>query len=161
MAKRIITKRIGEILLERGLVTFAQLEKALAHQKEHGGLLGQILIEQHAITEEEVALALTAQYGFPYLPLENYEIDDGVTKLVPEHVARQFCVIPIDRIGNALTVAMADPSNVQAVEDIELLTHCIVQTFVSTPSDIQSAIARYYKRATTNPPTADGSQAAS
>ena len=145
MAKRIITKRIGEILLERGLITFAQLEKALAEQKANGGLLGQILIGQGAITEEEVALALTAQYGFPYLPLENYEIDDGVTQLVPEHVARQFCVIPIDRIGNALTVAMADPSNTQAVEDIELLTHCVVQTFVSTPSAIIQAIARHYK----------------
>ena len=148
MAKRIITKRIGEILLERGLLTFAQLEKALAQQKAGGGLLGQILIGQGAITEEEVALALTAQYGFPYLPLDNYEIDDGVTKLVREHVARQFCVIPIDRIGNALTVAMADPSNTQAVEDIELLTHCIVQTFVSTPSAIMQAIARYYKSQT-------------
>ncbi len=148
MAKRIITKRIGEILLERGLITFAQLEKAIAQQQANGGLLGQILIGQGAITEEEVALALTAQYGFPYLPLDNYEIDDGVTKLVPEHVARQFCVIPIDRIGNALTVAMADPSNTQAVEDIELLTHCVVQTFVSTPSAITQAIARYYKSQT-------------
>jgi type IV pilus assembly protein PilB len=150
MAKRIITKRIGEILLERGLITFAQLEKAIAQQKAQGGLLGQILIEQGSITEEEVALALTAQYGFPYLPLDNYEIDDGVTKLVPEQVARQFCVIPIDRIGNALTVAMADPSNTQAVEDIELLTKCVVQTFVSTPSAILQAITRYYKSQATN-----------
>ena len=150
MAKRIIKKRIGEVLLERGVINHAQLEKALAHQQEHGGLLGQILIELEFATEEEIALALTAQYGFPYLPLDNYELDDGVMRLVPEHVARQYCLIPIDRIGNALTLAMADPSNVQAIEDIELMTKCVVQTFVSTPSDIQKAISRYYK--TSNAP---------
>ena len=144
MAKRVITKRIGEILLERGIITHAQLEKALTYQKEHGGLLGQILVELKFVAEEEIALALTAQYGFPYLPLANYEIDDGVTQLIPEQVARQYCLIPIDRVGNALTVAMVDPSNIQAIEDIEILTHCVVQTFVSTPSDIQRALERYY-----------------
>ena len=149
MTKRAITKRIGEILLERGLITHKQLEVAIAEQNARGGLLGQVLIEQHVVTEEEVALALTAQYGFPYLPLDSYEIDDGVTKLIPEHVARQYFLIPIDRVGNALTVAMADPSNTQAIEDIEMLTSCVVQTFVSTPSDIGKAIDRYYRK---NPP---------
>ena len=152
MVKRVITKRIGEILLERGVVTQAQLQKALAHQQEHGGLLGQIFIEMGFVTEQEVALALTAQYGFPYLPLENYEIEDGVTKLVPEQVARQYCLIPVDRVGNALTVAMADPSNVQAVDDLEMLTTCVVQTFVATPTDIRNAIDRYYKRNQQAPP---------
>ncbi len=146
MARRVITKRIGEILVERALVTPKQLESALAYQKEHGGLLGQILITLGYVTEEEIALALTAQYGFPYLPLDSYEIDNGVTQLIPEHVARQYCLIPIDRIGNALTVAMADPSNSQAIEDIEILTNCVVQTFVSTPSHIQKAIDRCYKK---------------
>jgi type IV pilus assembly protein PilB len=145
MAKRLITKRIGEVLLERGLITRKKLEDALAHQKEHGGLMGQVLIKLGMVTEEDVALALTAQYGFPYLPLDNYEIDVGLTALVPEKVAREYCLIPIDRIGNALTLAMADPSNVKAIEDIELMTKCVVQTFVSTPSDIEKAIAKHYK----------------
>ena len=150
MVKRVITKRIGEILLERGVINHKQLEKALAHQRDHGGLLGQILVELGFITEEEVALALTAQYGFPYLPLDNYEIDEGATQLIPEHVARQYALIPVDRVGNALTVAMADPSNIQAIEDIEMLTQCVIQTFVSTPSDILKAIERYYKHGPTN-----------
>ena len=144
MGKRVITKRIGELLVERGSVTQQQLEEALAYQRTHGGLIGQVLIDLKFVSEEEVALALTAQYGFPYLPLENYEIDEEVTRLIPEPVARQYCLIPIDRIGNALTLAMADPSNIQAIEDIEILTHCVVQTFVSTPSDIQRALERYY-----------------
>ncbi|MBI2885273.1 MAG: hypothetical protein HYY15_03765 [Candidatus Omnitrophica bacterium] len=156
MAKRIITKRIGDILLERGIVNRQELEQALAQQKERGGLLGQVLVEMGAVTEEEVALALTAQYGFPYLPLESYEIDDAIARLVPEQVARQYVLIPIDQIGNALSVAMADPSNLQAVEDIELLTSCIVQTFVSTPSDIRKAIGRCYPSASAGPAPASG-----
>ena len=151
MAKRMITKRIGEVLLQRGVIARKDLEKALAYQQDHGGLIGQILIQMGFTTEEEVALALTAQYGFPYLPLDNYEIDSGLTSIIPEAVARQYCLIPIDRIGNALTLAMADPSNVKAIEDVEVLTKCVVQAFVSTPSDIAKALDKYYKTAATGP----------
>ena len=154
MAKRVITKRIGEVLLERGLINRKELDKALAHQKEHGGLMGQVLIHLGFVTEDEVALALTAQYGFPYLPLGNYEIDPDLTALIPQQLAHQYCLIPIDRIGNALTLAMADPSNIQAIEEIELLTKCVVQTFVSTPSEIAKAIEKYYRAATHQPPPA-------
>ncbi len=154
MAKRVITKRIGEVLLQRGVIARKDLDKALAYQQEHGGLIGQILIKLGFTTEEEVALALTAQYGFPYLPLDNYEIDSGLTGIVPEPMARQYCLIPIDRIGNALTLAMADPSNVKAIEEIEVLTKCVVQAFVSTPSDIGKAIEKYYKKASAPAPGA-------
>ena len=150
MVRRIITKRIGEVLLERGVISAKQLEKAVTCQKEQGGLMGQILIKLGFITEEEVALALTAQYGFPYLPLDNYEIDRSLTEVLPEEMARQYCTIAIDRIGNALTLAMADPSNTKAIEDIELYTKCVVQTFVSTPSDILKAVEKYYKHAPKN-----------
>ena len=142
---RRITKKIGEILLERGIVNLKQIEQALAHQKEHGGLIGQVLIQLGFATEEEIALALTAQYGFPYLPLNNYDIDGGLMAVVPEQMARGYCLIPIDRIGNALTLAMADPTNIKAIEDVELLTKCVVQAFVSTPSDIGHALDKYYK----------------
>ncbi len=147
---RRVTKRIGEILLERGVVSHQQIEKALAHQKEHGGLMGQTLIQLGFVTEEEIALALTAQYGFPYLPLDNYDIDGGLIAVVPEQIARQYCLIPIDRIGNALTLAMADPTNLKAIEDIELMTKCVVQAFVSTPSDINQALDKHYKSAPNN-----------
>ena len=150
MSKRVITKRIGEVLLERGVISQAQLEKALVRQKAEGGLLGHVLVQSGFASEEEIALALTAQYGFPYLPLDNYEIDEGITAIVPEPVARRYCLIPIDHIGNALTLAMADPSNTQAIEDIELLTKCVVQTFVSTPTDINRAIDRFYRHKTNN-----------
>jgi type IV pilus assembly protein PilB len=154
MIKRLITKRIGEVLLERGVITRKELDKALAYQQEHGGLMGQVLIHLGFITEEEVALALTAQYGFPYLPLDNYEIDDSLMSAVPEEVATRYCLIPIDRIGNALTLAMADPSNVKVIEEVELMTKCMVQAFVSTPSDIAKAIQKYYRHASNNTPPA-------
>ena len=144
--KKILQKQLGELLIDCRLITREQLDEALKLQVEKGGLLGQILVSLHYTTEEAIAQSLTAQYGFPYLPLENYEIDEMATQLIPAPVARQYCLIPIDRIGNALTVAMADPSNVQAIEDIELLTHCVIQTFVSTPSDILKAIDRSYPK---------------
>lgn len=153
MGKRVITKRIGEVLLERGVIDRRQLEEALQRQKAGNSLLGDVLVEMGYATEEAIALALTAQYGFPYLPLDNYEIDHGLTEVIPEQLARRYCLIPIDRIGNALTLAMADPTNVQAIEDVELLTKCMVQTFVSTPSDIGKAINRHYKKHHTNGPT--------
>ena len=153
MARRIITKRIGELLLERNVITQVQLDKALTQQKASGGLMGQILIQLGFVAEEEIALALTAQYGFPYLPLDNYEIDAGLTSVVPVESALKYCLMPIDRIGNALTLAMADPSNLQAIEEIELLTKCVVQTFVSTPSAIAKAIEKYYRPPVIQPPT--------
>ncbi|MEW6009177.1 MAG: hypothetical protein AB1629_06055 [Candidatus Omnitrophota bacterium] len=145
MFKKVMTKQLGELLIERNVIGAKQLEKALDVQREKGGLIGEILVELGFAKEEDIAHALTAQYGFPYLPLKNYEIDAEIVKLIPQNVANQYCLIPIDKIGNSLTVAMSNPLNVQAIEDIELLTKCKVQTFVSTTSDIREAIKKYYK----------------
>lgn len=143
--RRIINKQLGELLIERGIITKVQLEKALLVQREKGGLIGEILVELGFTREEEIAQALTAQYGFPYLPLSNYDINPELTNIIPARVARQYLLIPIDKIGNSITIAMSNPLNVQAVEDVELLTGLGVQTFVSTSSDIKKAIAKYYK----------------
>jgi len=143
--KKATNKHLGELLIERGIINREQLAMALAYQKEKGGLFGEKLVELKFATEEDIAQALTAQYGFPYLPLSNYEIDQEVIGAVPENVCKQFCLIPIDKIGKSLTLAMADPLNVQAIEDVELITGCAVQTFVSTSTDIKATITKYYK----------------
>lgn len=135
---------MGELLRERGIINEAQLEKALKIQREKGGLIGQILVMLGYAKEEEIAQALTVQYGFPYLPLENYEINSDAIKLIPENVAMQYNLIAIDKIGDLMTIAMSNPLNVQAVEDIELITKCKVQVFVSTMTDISNAIKKYY-----------------
>lgn len=144
--KRVISKTIGQLLLEKGVIKQAQLDEGLKIQKERGGLLGQILAGLGYVTEEQIAQAITVQYGFPYLPLANYEMDEAALKMVTENIARQYCLIPIDKIGNTVTIAMADPLNTQAIEDIELVTGCSIQIFVSTATDIKQAIDKFYKK---------------
>jgi len=145
VANRINLKQLGELLVEMGLVTKDQLQHSLEVQKDKGGLIGQVLVDLGYVSEEAIAQAITAQYGFPYLPLENYEIDQEIVKIVPKNVAIQYCLIPVDKIGSNLTIAMANPLNNQAVEDIALLSGSYVQLFVSTASDIKRAIEKYYK----------------
>ncbi|MBI5124380.1 MAG: hypothetical protein HZA72_03065 [Candidatus Omnitrophica bacterium] len=145
MANRINLKQLGELLVERALITRDELQHALEIQKDKGGLIGQIIVDLGYVNEEAIAQAITAQYGFPYLPLENYEIDLEIVKIVPKNVAIQYCLIPVDKIGANLTIAMANPLNNQAVEDIALLSGLHVQLFVSTASDIKKAIEKYYK----------------
>jgi len=142
--KRLISKQLGELLLERKIINEAQLQKGLQVQKEKGGLFGSILVLLGYATEEQIAQALTTQFGFPYLPLANYEVDSSIVKLIPENVSSQYNLIAIDKIGNSLTVAMSDPLNIHAIEDVELITNCKVQVFVSTQTDIKEAIKRYY-----------------
>lgn len=143
--KKIINKQLGDLLVERGCINQLQLEQALITQKKKGGLIGEIIVELGFVKEEDIAQALTAQYGFPYLPLSNYEINTEVINIIPARVAKQYLLVPIDKIGNNLTLAMSNPLNVQAIEDVELLSGCNVQTFVSTSTDIKKAIEKYYK----------------
>lgn len=143
--KKIVNKKLGELLVEKGIITLKQLESALELQKDKGGLIGEILVGLKFTTEDDIAKMLTAQYGFAYLPLANYEIDQELIKFIPERVARQYCLIPIDKIANNLTIAMSNPLNNQAIEDIETLSSCSVQIFVSTASDIKQAVEKYYK----------------
>ncbi len=143
--KRTSQKPLGELLIERGVITHDQLQIAIGHQQDNGGLLGEILVELKFVTEKDIAQALTAQYGFPYLPLANYEIDTDVIKAVPVEICRKLCIIPIDKIGKSLTLAMSNPLNVYATEEIEQLTGCSVQTFVSTATDIKQSIEKYYQ----------------
>lgn len=144
--KKIINKQLGELLIERGVITEDQLQKAVISKKQRSDfLIGEILIELGFVKEEDIAQTLTAQYGFPFLPLSNYEIGTEVIDIIPARIARQSMLVPIDKIGNNLTVAMSNPLDVQAIEDIEILTGCNVQVFVSTSSDIKKAIEKYYK----------------
>ena len=144
MARRVIGKKLGELLVERKVIGADQLEHGLRVQQDKGGLLGQILVSLGYASEEAIAQALTAQNGFPYLPLKHYSIDGELLRMIPENVARQYCLVPVDRIGDTFTIAMADPLNAKAVEDIEMLTRCSVQVFVSTWSDVTEAIQRCY-----------------
>ena len=139
-------KSLGQVLVDRNLVTAEQLKQAVDKSHKSGLQLGACLVGLGFAKEEDVVEALTAEYGFPYLPLKNYEIDPALLGLVPETLARNYGLIPIDKIGDVLSVAMADPLNAQAIDDVEFITHCKVQSFISTPSDIQESIDRYYAK---------------
>lgn len=143
--KKIVPKQLGELLIDNKIITPENLEDGLQYQKEKGGLLGQALVALGYTTEEAIAQALTAQYGFPYLPLSGYEIDQEVCKIIPEHVAKQYGLIAVDRVGNILTVAMSNPLNREAIEDVEMITHFKVQVFVTTATDVSDAVKRSYK----------------
>jgi len=146
--KKATNKHLGEVLVERGVINHEQLSISIEHQKKNpGNLLGEVLVELKFATEKDIAQALTCQYGFPYLPLSSYEIDAEVIRSVPEKICTQFCLVPIDKIGKSLTIAMSNPLNLRAVEDVELITGCTVQVFVSTASDIKQSIEKYYKPA--------------
>jgi len=143
--RKIVNKQLGELLIERGVINQQQLDEALNVQTEKGGLIGEVLVELGFAKEEDITQALTAQYGFPYLPLANYEINPEIVNIIPSRVARQYLLIPVDKISNSLTLAMSNPLNVHAIEDIELLSGCNIQIFVSTLSDVKGAIEKYYK----------------
>lgn len=144
--KKTTNKTIGELLIDRGIINHEQLNTAIERQNKEGGLLGEILVNLKFATETDIAQALTCQYGFPYLPLSNYEIDSEIIGAIPEHVCRQYNLIPIDKIGKSLTIAMANPLNIEAVETVELITGCAVQAFVSTATEIKQALEKYYKK---------------
>ncbi len=143
--KKTINKQLGELLIDFGVINSSQLEKILELQKQRGGLIGDLLVELGFAKEEDIAQALTVQYGFPYLPLSSYEVSIDILKFIPLKIALQYVLIPIDKIGNNLTLVMANPLNAKAVEDAESVSGCNVQIFVSTSSEIKKAIEKYYK----------------
>lgn len=141
-----INKQLGEILIERGVITRGKLDEVLAYQKIKGILFGEALVALKLATEEDVVQALTCQFGFPYLPLANYEIAPEVVNTVSLDLCKRHCLVPIDKIGRSLTLAMANPLNIQALEEVEKSSDCSVQAFVSTATDIMNAINRYYEK---------------
>jgi len=143
--RRIITKPLGELLIDLGIISKDNVDKALEIQEKKGGLIGEILVEMGCAKEEDIAQVLTVQYGFPYLPLANYDISPDVIKLIPVKIAREYLLIPIDKIGSNLTLAMSNPLNTKAIEEVEHLCGTNVQVFIATISDVKNAIAKYYK----------------
>lgn len=140
-----INKLLGEILVEQGLLNTGQLKEAIELQIKEGGLIGEVIVSLGFAKEEDIAQCIALQCGFPYLPLEHYSILDEVLRLIPKNVASHYCLIPVDKIGQTLTIAMSNPLNAEAVEDIEDMTGLSIQILIDTSSHIRNAIARCYK----------------
>jgi type IV pilus assembly protein PilB len=136
--------RLGDLLVSRGLITAKQLDDALQDQKISGTKLGTSLVKLGFITEKQLVSFLSKHYGVPAIDLSEVEVDPEAIKLIPADVVYKYQVLPIKRVGGTLRVAMADPSNILAIDDIKFLTGCHVEVFVSTESAIKVAIDRHY-----------------
>lgn len=141
--------KLGEILIKHGLITREHLEKALEHQKVHGGKLGTNIVQLGFVTEEDITRCLSKQFGVPSVNLSFFEIDGSVLELVPSEVCRKYDLIPVNKAGATLTVAMADPTNIHAINDINFITGYSVEPVVAAESSIKEAIDKYYGSAHT------------
>ena len=138
--------RLGELLVRNNLITKEQLAKALDEQKESGGhgRLGSILIKNALISEEDLTSFLSKQYGVPSINLNEFEVDPAVIKTIPVEIAQKYQIIPVNRAGSTLIIAMSDPSNIFAIDDIKFMTSYNVEVVVASETAIKTAIDKFY-----------------
>ena len=138
--------KLGEILVREGLITHEQLRKALLEQKNSGMRLGYTLVKLGFIEETEVSKMLARQYRMPAVDLSRFEVDPKILRLLPPDIAAKYTVLPLKREGRTLTVAIADPNNVTAIEDIKFITRCDVFPVIAGEYTLRNAIDRYYQQ---------------
>ena len=139
--------RIGDVLIAAGAITEEQLQEALAYQKENGGKLGNVLVELGFISDQILITLLTQQLGIDYISLKGAKIEDSVVHLVPEPMIAKYRVMPVEidpDNPNILKVAMSDPQDLDAIDDISLVTNLQVEPMLANESDINDAIGKYY-----------------
>src|SRR4051812_23968496 len=141
--------RIGELLLKEKRITPEQLQQALNHQKANGGKLGFNLVKLGFVKDEEITALLSKQYGVPSINLAQFDIDPGVVKLIPPDTAHKYQIVPLSRSGATLTIAMTDPTNVFAMDDIKFMTGYNVEPVVASETAVTDAIQKYYPTGTT------------
>src|SRR5512135_1679041 len=136
--------RLGELLVRENLISLQQLQKAQDEQRKTGGRIGSLLVKQGAIAEHDLTNFLSKQYGVPAISLKDFDIDEDVLKLIPKPTAEKHQVVPVNRAGSSLIVAMSDPSNIFAIDDIKFLTGYNVEVVVASEQAIREAIEKYY-----------------
>jgi type IV pilus assembly protein PilB len=139
-----MSSRLGEILIKENLITSDQLGQALEHQKAHGGRLGSCLMKLGFVSDDEITGVLSRQYGVPSINLKYYEVDLSVIKLIPQDTAVRYQIVPLSRVGSTLTIAMTDPTNVFAMDDIKFMTGFNVEPVVASETAIAEAISKFY-----------------
>src|SRR6266705_1213155 len=139
-----MSAKLGEILVRENLISPQHLRQALDYQREHGGRLGFNLVKLGLVSDETITAILSRQYGIPSVNLELFDIDDSVLRLIPQEVAQKYSVLPLSRVGATLTLAMVDPTNVFAMDDIKFMTGLNVEPVVVAEASVQTAIAKYY-----------------
>ena len=143
-----MSAKLGEILVRENLVTPQQLREALDYQRTSGGRLGSNLVKLGIISDDVITAVLSRQYGVPSINIDLFQIDDEVVKLISQEVALKYTVLPISKVGATLTLAMADPTNVFATDDIKFMTGLNVEPVIASEASIQMAIGKYYSGST-------------
>jgi len=136
-----MSAKLGEILVRENLISPQHLRQALDYQREHGGRLGYNLVKLGLVSDDTITAVLSRQYGIPSVNLELFNIDDSVLRLIPQEVAQKYFVLPLSRVGATLTLAMVDPTNVFAMDDIKFMTGLNVEPVVVAEASVQAAIA--------------------
>ena len=136
--------RIGELLLKEKRITPDQLQQALNHQKAQGGKLGNNLVKLGFVRDEEMTALLSKQYGVPSINLAEFELAPAIIKLIPAETVQKYQIVPLSRSGATLTIAMTDPTNVFAMDDIKFMTGYNVEPVVASENAVIDAIRRYY-----------------
>src|SRR6187397_2363305 len=136
--------RIGDLLLKEKRLSPAQLQEALTYQKTNGGKLGYNLVKLGFVKDEEITALLSKQYGVPSINLTQFEIDPAIVKLIPAETAQKYQIVPLSRSGATLTIAMIDPTNVFAMDDIKFMTGFNIEPVVASETAIREAIDKYY-----------------
>src|SRR2546422_8167208 len=136
--------KLGEILLKENLISPEQLKQALEHQKSNGGRLGNTLVKLGFLSDDEVTAVLSRQYGVPSINLSYFEVDQNVIKLVPMETAAKYQILPLSRVGASLTIAMVDPTNVFAMDDIKFMTGFNIEPVVASETSILEGIEKAY-----------------
>lgn len=139
-----MSDRLGDLLVKAGRINTDQLRAALAKQREEGGRLGSNLVKMGLITEKELVEFLSKQFRVSAINLNQVEIDTSVVKIIPADVARKYTIMPVSKTGAKVTIAMLDPSNVFAMDDIKFMTGYNVEPVIASESAIRSAIEKYY-----------------
>src|SRR6188768_3000244 len=136
--------RLGDLLLKEKRITPDQLQEALTYQKQKGGKLGFALVSLGYAKEAEITALLSKQFGVPSIAIGQFEIDPAVIKLIPAETAQKYQIIPLSRSGATLTIAMTDPTNVFAMDDIKFMTGYNVEPVVASETAVSESITRYY-----------------
>lgn len=140
------TELLGQILLKKGLITTKQLEEALAIQKKEGkGLLGEILVQKGFISEELLCVALASQSDYCYVPVERYKISREILKLIPKDIASKYSLVPLEKIGSVVTIAMTNPFDQEAINTVQAAIHHKVVCVIAGKNQIEKIIKLYYQ----------------
>ncbi|HVN80990.1 MAG TPA: type IV-A pilus assembly ATPase PilB [Terriglobia bacterium] len=139
-----MSSKLGDLLVKENLISSQQLKEALEFQRVNGGRLGNCLIKLGFVTDDEITAILSRQYGVPSINLSFFDVDPTVVKLIPVETAQKYQILPLSRVGSTLTIAMIDPTNVFAMDDIKFMTGFNIEPVVASETAIRDAIDKYY-----------------